>query len=173
MRQLRTYVLMLALAWFGLMESEGVAGEGVAAVQGAPAPFFELVTFSGEAYSKDRLKGRPTLLVFWASWCPVCQKELPVLGRFYNKDKPAQLRVISIGFSDLRGNIEQYVKAHPDTFVFPTTFDIDHDVAQSFKVTATPTIVLLDAHGTIVLVHRGAGVLQNPQFRKFLATMEG
>lgn len=173
MRQLRTYVLMLALAWFGLMGPGGIAGEVVAAVQNSPAPSFELVTFSGEAYSKDSLKGRPTLLVFWASWCPVCQKELPVLGRFYTKDKPAQLRVISIGFSDLRGNIERYVKAHPDTFVFPTAFDIDNDVAQSFKVTATPTIVLLDAHGTIVLVHRGAGVLQDPQFREFLATIEG
>ncbi|MGH9782662.1 MAG: peroxiredoxin family protein, partial [Terriglobia bacterium] len=66
-----------------------------------------------------------------------------------------------------------YVKAHPDTFVFPTAFDIDNDVAQAFKVAATPTIVLLDAHGNIVLVHRGAGVLQNPHFREFLATMKG
>ena len=173
MHQLRTGVLMLALAWFGLMGRGGVTGEVVAAVAAAPAPTFELVTFSGKAYSKESLKGQPTLLVFWASWCPVCQKELPVLGKFYTKDKPAQLRVISIGFSDLRGNIERYVKAHPDTFVFPTAFDIDNDVAQAFKVTATPTIVLLDAHGNIVLVHRGAGVLQNPQFREFLATMKG
>ena len=165
MHQLRTGVLMLALAWFGLMGRGGVTGEVVAAVAAAPAPTFELVTFSGKAYSKESLKGQPTLLVFWASWCPVCQKELPVLGRYYTKDKPTQLRVISIGFSDLRGNIERYVKAHPDTFVFPTAFDIDNDVAQAFKVTATPTIVLLDAHGNIVLVHRGAGVLQNPQFR--------
>ena len=173
MRQLRTCVLMLVLAGFGLMGPWAVAGEIVAAVAGTPAPTFELVTFSGEAYSKDSLKGRPTLLVFWASWCPVCQKELPVVGRFHTKDKPAQLRVISIGFSDLRGNIERYVKAHPDTFVFPTAFDIDNDLAQAFKVTATPTIVLLDALGNIVLVHRGAGVLQNPQFREFLATMKG
>ena len=173
MHQLRTGVLMLALAWFGLMGRGGVTGEVVAAVAAAPAPTFELVTFSGKAYSKESLKGQPTLLVFWASWCPVCQKELPVLGRYYTKDKPTQLRVISIGFSDLRGNIERYVKAHPDTFVFPTAFDIDNDVAQAFKVTATPTMVLLDAHGNIMLVHRGAGVLQSPQFLEFLATMKG
>lgn len=172
MRQLRTCLLILAITWFGLMGPGGLAGEVRALVAGAPAPTFELVTFSGEAYSKDSLKGRPTLLVFWASWCPVCQKELPVLGRFYTKDKPTQLRVISIGFSDLRGNIERYVKAHPETFVFPTAFDIDNDVAQAFKITATPTIVLLDAQGNIVLVHRGAGVLQNPQFRQFLTTVK-
>ena len=137
------------------------------------APAFELVTLGGEAYSGASLKGRPELLVFWASWCPVCQKELPVLGRFYAKDRPAQLRMLSIGFSDRRSNIEGYVKAHQEVFVFPTAYDIDNDAAQAFKITATPTVVLLDAQGNIVLVHRGAGVLQNPQFREFLATLKG
>ena len=37
----------------------------------------------------------------------------------------------------------------------------------------TDVFVLLDEHGNIVLVHRGAGVLQNPQFRQFLTTMKG
>ena len=148
-------------------------GEALAAVAGAPAPAFELVTLGGEAYSRDSLKGRPTVLVFWASWCPVCRKELPVLGQFYLKDKPAQLRMISIGFSDLRGRIEGYVKAHPEVFVYPAAFDVDNDVAQAFKVTATPTIVLLDAQGNIVMVHRGAGALQHPKFREFLATLKG
>jgi thiol-disulfide isomerase/thioredoxin len=172
MRWLWTSVLAWALVWFGLMGPGGVVGEAVAAGAGAPAPAFDLVTFAGEAYSKDSLKGRPALLVFWASWCPVCQRELPTVARFAQKDKPAQLRVISIGFSDLRGNIEKYVKAHPESFAFPTAFDTDNDMAQAFKVTATPTFVLLDAQGTIVMVHRGAGVLQNPQFRDFLATLK-
>lgn len=162
MRWLGASLLVLALA-----------GGAMAAGAGAPAPAFELVTLGGEAYSTASLKGRPALLVFWASWCPVCQKELPVLGEFYKKDRPAPLRMISIGFSDLRGKIEGYVKAHPEAFVYPAAFDVDNDVAQAFKVTATPTLVLLDAQGTVRLVHRGAGVLQNPQFREFLATLKG
>lgn len=116
---------------------------------------------------------RPTLLVFWASWCQVYQRELPNLARFARKDKPTHLQIISIGFSDLRGNIARYVQAHPESFAFPTAFDIDNDVAQAFKVTATPTLVLLDGKGTILLVHRGAGVLQNPKFQEFLAMLKG
>lgn len=173
MRWIGVSVLGLVLFLFGQAGPGGAGGEAWAAVAGTPAPAFELVTFTGEAYSKASLKGQPTLLVFWASWCPVCQKELPVLGRFYEKDRPTRLRVISIGFSDLRGKIEGYVKAHPEAFVFPTAFDIDNDVAQAFKITATPTLVLLDAQGNIVIVHRGAGVLQNPRFREFLATLKG
>jgi thiol-disulfide isomerase/thioredoxin len=139
----------------------------------SPAPGFELITLGGEAYSKDSLKGQPVLLVFWAPWCQVCQRELPVLSQFSVKDKPGQLRVISIGFADRRGNVEAYVKAHPETFGFPTAFDVDNDVAQAFKVTATPTLVLVDSMGNIVLTHRGAGLLQNVQFREFLSTLKG
>jgi thiol-disulfide isomerase/thioredoxin len=139
----------------------------------ATAPGFEVITLSGEAYSKDSLKGQPVLLVFWAPWCKVCQKELPVLSQFSIKDKPGQLRMISIGFADRRGNVEAYVKAHPEAFGFPTAFDVDNDVAQAFKITATPTLVLLDSMGNIVLTHRGAGLLQNVQFREFLSTLKG
>ena len=139
----------------------------------SPAPGFEVITLGGETYSKGSLKGQPVLLVFWAPWCKVCQRELPVLSQFSIKDKPGQLRMISIGFADRRGNVEAYVKAHPEAFGFPTAFDVDNDVAQAFKVTATPTLVVVDSMGNIVLTHRGAGLLQNVQFREFLSAVKG
>lgn len=139
----------------------------------ATAPSFELITLGGEAFSKDSLKGHPTLLVFWAPWCKVCQRELPLLSQFTSQEKPAQLGVISIGFADSRGNVEGFVKARQEAFAFPTAFDIDNDVAQAFKVTATPTLILLDGQGNIVLTHRGAGLLQNTQFKDFLSTLKG
>jgi thiol-disulfide isomerase/thioredoxin len=137
------------------------------------APSFELVTFVGEAYSKESLKGRPTLLVFWAPWCKICQRDLPLLGEFYQRDKPAQLGILSIGFADTRTNVERFVKERAATFPYPSAYDEDRWMAQAFKVNATPTYVLLDAQGSIVLVHRGGGVLQNVQFRQFLSTLEG
>src|SRR5438445_126633 len=112
----------------------------MAAAAGPAAPSFDLVTLGGKASSKESLKGQPTLLIFWAPWCKVCQKELPLLSQFSQKEKPTQLRMVSVGFSDLRGNVEGYVKAHPDAFAFPTAFDVDNDMAQAFKVTATPTL---------------------------------
>ena len=139
----------------------------------SPAPGFEVITLGGETYSKGSLKGQPVLLVFWAPWCKVCQRELPVLSQFSVKEKPGQLRMISIGFADRRGNVEAYVKAHPEAFGFPTAFDVDNDVAEAFKITATPTLVLIDSRGNIVLTHRGAGLLQNVQFREFLSTLKG
>ena len=139
---------------------------------GTTAPAFELVTFSGESYSNQTQKGRPTLLVFWAPWCKVCQRDLPVLSEFYQHHKPMALGVVSIGFADTRTNVEQFVKERSGTFVYPTAYDEDRWVAQAFKVNATPTYVLMDAQGSIALVHRGGGVLQNPQFHAFLSTLK-
>jgi hypothetical protein len=51
-------------------------------------------------------------------------------------------------------------------------YDEDRWVALAFKVKATPTYVLLDAQGSTVLVHRGGGVLQNPQLQELLSSME-
>ena len=113
------------------------------------------------------------LLVFWAPWCNVCQRELPQLTEFYQRDKPKKLGVFSIGFADTRTNVEQFVKQRSGTFVYPTAYDEDRWIAQAFKVNATPTYVLLDAQGSVVLVHRGGGVFHNPGFRQFLSGMNG
>jgi thiol-disulfide isomerase/thioredoxin len=137
-----------------------------------PAPAFEFVTFEGEAYSNESLKGRPVLLVFWAPWCDVCQRELPLLRDFSQGEKPGQLGILSVGFADSRGNVERFVKERAGTFIFPTAYDEDRWVAQAFKINATPTYVVLDYEGNIVLVHRGGGILQNGQFRKFLERLK-
>ena len=133
-----------------------------------PSPEFELVTSTGDVISNATLRSRPALLVFWAPWCNVCRKELPELANFYRRDKPEQLRVLSIGFADLRSNVETFVKARPEVFVFPTAYDEDRWVAQAFKVRVTPTYVLLDADGQVALTHFGGGLLQNEQFQAFL-----
>jgi thiol-disulfide isomerase/thioredoxin len=144
-----------------------------AAATATTAPTFEFVTFSGETYSNNTQKGRPVLLVFWAPWCKVCQRDLPLLSEFYRRDKPEQLSVVSIGFADTRTNVERFVKERSGTFVYPTAYDEDRWVAQAFKVNATPTYVLMDAQGSIVMIHRGGGMLQNAQFIEFLSTLKG
>lgn len=148
-------------------------GTGVRSVEAAAAtaPPFELVTFGGAGYSNASLKGKPALLVFWAPWCNVCRRELPAISRFYREGRPDALEVVSIGFADSRNNVEAFVKERTDPFAFPTAYDEDRWVSQAFKVTATPTSVLLDEQGRIAFVHRGSGILDNPQFRAFVAML--
>ena len=137
------------------------------------APEFSVGTLTGDTYTSAMLKGQPTLLAFWAPWCKVCQRELPALAEFSQQDKPSTLRIFSIGFADSRGNVEDFVKARRATFVFPTAYDEGNQIARSYRINATPTFVLVNDQGYVVLVHRGGGLLQNVQFREFLSTLKG
>lgn len=138
-----------------------------------PAPDFSVATLTGDTYTSATLKGQPTLLVFWAPWCKVCQKELPALAEFWQHAKPAALRMLSIGFADSRGSVEEFVNARSSVFLFPTAFDEGNHMARSYRINATPTFVLVNDQGFLVLVHRGGGLLQNVQFREFLSTLKG
>jgi thiol-disulfide isomerase/thioredoxin len=156
----------MTLAAFG---TDGAGADPAVKAAGPPAPDFSVVTADGGTSSRASLAGRPALLIFWAPWCRVCQRELPRLAEFARSGRPAHLRLLAIGFADTRANVEAFVKARAEAFAFPTAYDEDNRVAEAFQVTATPTLVLLDGAGSIVLVHRGGGLLQNSRFREFLA----
>lgn len=160
-------VLMIVCGSLGWSAANGLA------TPEPPAPVFEIITSTGETFSNATLKGQPILLVFWAPWCKVCQRELPEMAKFYQQHRPEHLRMVSIGFADLRSNVEAFVKDRPDVFIFPNAYDEDRWLAQTFRVNATPTYVLLDSHGRIALTHRGGGVLQNSRFQQLLSALKG
>ena len=149
--------------------SGAVIDPGAAAALSLPP--FRLVTVAGDVYTRETFKGRPALLMFWAPWCSVCQRELPLLRDFYQSRKPPPLQVLTIGFADSRENVEAYIKAHPDTFPFPTAYDEANRVAMTFGVNATPAFVVVDAQGRIALAHRGGGISQNPRYQAFLSSL--
>ena len=77
-------VLGVSVHLFGSMPISDTEAQ----VVGSQAPSFSLVTLKGDTINKESLKGQPTLLMFWAPWCPVCRKELPILGQFYRTERP-------------------------------------------------------------------------------------
>jgi thiol-disulfide isomerase/thioredoxin len=149
----------------GLLLALAVSAKAMPSV---PAPNFRLTTLAGQPVTKESLQGKPTLLMFWASWCETCQAELPHLTTLYEQKKEKGLQAVAIGFRDEESNIRGYVQAHRGTFIFPTAYDVNDRVSESFGARATPTFVLLDAHGRVVLLHVGGGFLQDPAFKKFI-----
>ena len=133
-----------------------------------PAPDFRLQTVDGKAISKSSIQGQPTLMMFWAPWCHVCQVELPKIHDFHEAMKPYGLQVLSVGFADAKENVVGYVSRHPEIFTFLSAYDVDNIVAANFRIRATPTFVLLDIDGSVRLVHPGAGVLHNPKLLSFV-----
>ena len=59
-------------------------------------PDITLEAINGQPVSLQSLRGKPGLVVFWASTCSTCIKELPELIELYNHYSPKGLQVIGI-----------------------------------------------------------------------------
>ena len=166
----KNYFLMFAILITTLITgSTSIAfGENSFVIEGqmtAPSPDFQLTTLTGTQITKQELKGKPTLLMFWATWCGICRDELPDIHRLDERAKSMGLQIVAVAFADDKKTVMRYVEEHKSTFSFPATFDTNNIVATKFRVRATPTFFLLDGNGDILLMHIGGGILGDTNFR--------
>ena len=85
----------MGLAWRSL--------EKTPAPQGLDSAFWQLefATPGGPALSMQSLRGRPLLLNFWATWCPPCIEELPLLSSFYKENSANGWQVLGLAVDEL------------------------------------------------------------------------
>ncbi len=55
----------------------------------------------GAALAMASFKGRPLVLNFWATWCPPCVEELPLLNAFFDKNKAKSWQVVGLAVDQL------------------------------------------------------------------------
>lgn len=95
------------------------------------------------------IKANQKLVVFWASWCPACLKELPYIKEFYSDFKKNGGEIIAIA---LDYDQNEYDKATKD-FEWYNYTDLlrwDSPIAEAYKVNSTPTLFLLDKDNKII-----------------------
>jgi thiol-disulfide isomerase/thioredoxin len=68
-------------------------------------PSIRLFSLAGGTFDLASLRGEPILLNFWASWCPACRIELPVLDRLSERARKMRLNVVAV--SEDRGGRDQ------------------------------------------------------------------
>jgi thiol-disulfide isomerase/thioredoxin len=61
------------------------------------------------------LRGQPLVLNFWATWCPPCVREMPVLDRFYRVHRAAGWQVLGLA-ADNAGPVRKFLTDTPVTF---------------------------------------------------------
>ena len=114
-------------------------------------PKGEKVTLSKE-YAENIV-----LLDFWATWCGPCKAKMPFVQKIYDKYKDQGFKVISVLTGDV-GHEQQaakYIEKHNYTFdlVFGT-----NELSEKYKIRFLPTVMLVDAEGTIIYHRDTPGV---------------
>ena len=71
---------------------------------------FELI--DGQSLAADQFKGRPLVLNFWATWCPPCIEEMPLLDAFYARNAANGWQMIGIAI-DQPASVRRYLNQRP------------------------------------------------------------
>ena len=124
------------------------------AVIGEIAPDFTLVDIrDDEQVSLSQFNGQPVMLNFWATWCPPCRKEMPLLQNAYEEHQGDGLIILTIAVSDKANNVLDFSDQHDLTF--PLLIDTKDQVAVQYKVLGIPTSYFIDSDGVIASVQVG------------------
>ena len=124
------------------------------AVVGEIAPDFTLVDIrADEQVSLSQFDGQPVMLNFWATWCPPCRKEMPLLQDTYEKHQDDGLEILTIAVSDKANNVLDFSEQHDLTF--PLLIDKKDRVAVQYKIMGIPTSYFINPDGVIESVQVG------------------
>ena len=122
-----------------------VAPEFTGTVNGQPV---QLVDLDGTPIRLADLRGRPVWINFWATWCPPCQEETPILREMHAKYEDDGLALIAISVQE---TTPDDVRAYVDRYGLGYTvgFDATSAVFHTYRAFGLPTQLFLDREGVI------------------------
>jgi thiol-disulfide isomerase/thioredoxin len=113
-------------------------------------------------------RGHPLLVNFWATWCPPCVAELPLLSRFYAERGARDWQCVGLTVEDKREPVERFLAripvAYPIALAGLAGVQISRDLGNDGG--GLPFSVLFDANGGIT--HRKVGQLQFSELKMWL-----
>jgi len=120
---------------------------------GMKAPDFSAPNPEGEQITLSKIKGKVTIVDFWASWCKPCRIENPNLVKLYDTYHSKGLEIISVSLE--RGNqkafwIEAIKKDQLSWYNVSNLKFWQDPIAQAYSVNSIPATFILDENGTLI-----------------------
>jgi peroxiredoxin len=135
---------------------------------GSPAPDFQLEDPAGKSVRLSSLRGEVVILHFWATWCPHCANEMPLLESLGRDTSFKGVRILAVNLGEPSRRVVQYLRDH--SLSLEVLLDSRGTVAESYGVLGLPASVVVDASGKVV---RGIsmGSLDREALEKILAPL--
>jgi len=122
----------------------------------AQLPPLRLTTLDDRESDTDRWLGKVLVLNFWATWCPPCLRELPLLDELHHTHADAGLQVVGIAV-DQQEDVERFLAGHPVGFpiLLGDTDAIVLSRRLGNRLQGLPFTAIFDADGKRVYGHTG------------------
>ena len=110
-------------------------------LKGQQLPEFKMTTQKGILIASSELYDKPMLIVEWASWCPHCQKQLPIVQQMYEK-YGEQINFVLLNMNEpgkeTKESADRYIKEKG--YTFPYYYDEDQSAADLLQVQTIPSM---------------------------------
>ena len=142
----------------------GVSGDVIGTGKSADYSF-TATTIDGTRFEGTTLKGKPTVLWFWAPWCPTCRAQIAGVSRL-GEEYHGKVAVIGVGGLDSEAAIRDVAARIPHV---THLVDSEGVVRQHFGVTAQSTYTVIGADGEI----KAEGYLDDDDLATLVARLAG
>ena len=115
---------------------------------GDVAPDFTVEMLDGSKVTLSALQGKPTLLIFWATWCPPCRLELSKLQEHIIDRYGDKINVLPISRGEERAKVEEYISKMGYTFA--VGLDGDQSIYRKYATNYIPRCFVIDAKGKVL-----------------------
>ena len=130
------------------------AAEAVSSIAiGALAPDFTAPNPEGKSITMNAIKGKITIIDFWASWCRPCRVENPTYVRLYEEYHDKGLEIISVSL-DRQNQKQRWIDAiEKDKLTWYNVSNLkfwNDPVAKLYNITSIPAAFIIDEQGVII-----------------------
>lgn len=114
----------------------------------------EIELLDGRVLAPAATQGKVLIVVFWATWCPICMHELPEMQRLVKAYRKKGVEILALSLDEDADVVAAYWKK--SRFDFPVAMRSDEARDAFGPVRGTPTTVILDRSRTLRARHIGA-----------------
>jgi cytochrome c biogenesis protein CcmG/thiol:disulfide interchange protein DsbE len=108
----------------------------------------------GKTVTMGQLRGHAVLLDFWATWCPPCRAEAPIVDKISRRWSDRGVVVVGVDTDTAeQGDPREFALAHGLTY--PIVRDLTGAASRSYEIESIPTLVVVSRTGKVVAVRTG------------------
>lgn len=161
-----------AIAWFLPIYAYRYQDQQQITEVSYPSPDIHVTDLKGKPVDLQQLRGKVVVLDFWATWCGPCLQEMPALDamtKHYAGSPDVAIYAIASNQDETIDIINDFVTSNH--YGIDTAYDSDGKAAAAFKAFNFPTLVIIDARGTVRYRHNGFNTGSSP-FQTIITKIE-